>query len=488
MNYSSNFLILLCVKVVQVFIAFVTLRLLTSLMTTDELANYYLVLALLAFFNLVLLNPAAVYFGRNILEWKKKCDLVNAFLVFLGYVTFISIIAIIIVSCLIYFFDYDQKFNYLHLMLFVFFALVISTVHRNLLNAINTLGHRLKFAILLMTTVFVGFMFSCFFFFLVSKSALFWLTGIVLSECIFIFVLLRIYAGDTASSIGVFFNFINLDKIRHLFSFCIPIALTTLFMWGQNISYRFVVDYKYSTEVLAELAIAFGVAAAVFSSLESIAMQHYNPIFLRNIFNKDKETMAQAWNSMAAELIPVYLLTTMFVILFSKPLLVVLVDSKYHHIQYFVMIAAVFELSRVLTNLLNNVSQAVYQTSVTVAPYALGGSLATLSLIILDLSNNTLIIPMIMAGSYMLTLLFMFCRMRQLLQLRIYLNLLLVGAFSIPFFVIKTLIDELDIYGSLLIVVSAGLYLLVVIFFLVKDAQAKSKNSEKSKQMNKIER
>jgi O-antigen/teichoic acid export membrane protein len=471
MTFSSRFLVLVFVRATQIVIAFATLRILTFILTTDELANYYLILAIMAFFNLVFLNPAGMYFIRNILAWDKKNDLVNVLLVFLGYVSIISVISVMITMCLLYCLNYDAKFNDLHLVLFVFFAVLISTIHRNLLSAINTLGFRIKFGMYLISTIIIGFVFSCLFFFLFSQNALIWLTGVVFSELIFIYVLFRIYSGKSVSSIGIFFNSLTLQNIEHVRNFCIPVALTTLFMWGQNISYRFIVDYKYSPEVLAEIAIAFGIATAVFSSLESIAMQHYHPIFLKKILDKDKDTIAQEWNAMAAELLPIYLLTTIFVILFSKPLLILLVDSKYHHLQYFVMVAALFELFRVLTNLLNNASQAVYQTTVTIAPYALGGSVATLSLLMLNLNNNTVAIPMVLVGSYMLTLLLMFYRLRQLLEMKISLNLFLIVIGSFPLYLFRKFMGELDIYSSLLIFGSAGLYFLLIIFILIKDAQ-----------------
>ena len=53
-------------------------------------------------------------------------------------------------------------------------------------------------------------------------------------------------------------------------------------------SYRFIIDYKYSTEVLGYIAVGFGVSSAVFGSLEAIAMQYFNPIFLKDILDAQK--------------------------------------------------------------------------------------------------------------------------------------------------------------------------------------------------------
>ena len=86
-----------------------------------------------------------------------------------------------------------------------------------------------------------------------------------------------------------------------------PIGLTTFLMWGQNTAYRFIVDYQYSAEVLGFLAVGLGVASAVFSSIESISMQYFNPIFLKDILDATKEQRAKAWNNMARRIVPIYI-------------------------------------------------------------------------------------------------------------------------------------------------------------------------------------
>ena len=64
-------------------------------------------------------------------------------------------------------------------------------------------------------------------------------------------------------------------------------------MWGQSMSYRFIVDFKYSAESLGFIAVGLGISSGIFVSLEAIAMQYYNPIFLKDILdaNKDQRIM-----------------------------------------------------------------------------------------------------------------------------------------------------------------------------------------------------
>ena len=82
---------------------------------------------------------------------------------------------------------------------------------------------------------------------------------------------------------------ISRDRIIKIMQFIIPIGFATFLMWGQNMSYRFIVDFKYSPESLAFIAVGLGISSGVFGSIETISMQYYNPIFLKDILDADKQ-------------------------------------------------------------------------------------------------------------------------------------------------------------------------------------------------------
>ena len=70
----------------KVFIAFLAIRLLTTFLSKDEVGNYYLILSIIGFINLVILNPIGMYYARTVLEYKKIGKLYeSAFLMFLSF-------------------------------------------------------------------------------------------------------------------------------------------------------------------------------------------------------------------------------------------------------------------------------------------------------------------------------------------------------------------------------------------------------------------
>ena len=73
---------------IKVFISFLSIRLLTTLLSKDEVGNYYLVLSIIGFINLVILNPIGMYYNRTILEYKDNGKLYeSSFLVFLSFLS-----------------------------------------------------------------------------------------------------------------------------------------------------------------------------------------------------------------------------------------------------------------------------------------------------------------------------------------------------------------------------------------------------------------
>ena len=121
-----------------------SVRILTTLLSPEEVGNYYIATTILAFFNLVFLNPTGMYFSRNLLQWQRSRNLVNALIVFLLYMIIVVIFTIPIIIILFNITNYSEKFNLYAFIFFIFLALIISTTHRNILASINTLGYRKK--------------------------------------------------------------------------------------------------------------------------------------------------------------------------------------------------------------------------------------------------------------------------------------------------------------------------------------------------------
>ena len=178
---------------IKVIISLLSIRLLTTLLSKDEVGSYYLILSIIGFINLVILNPIGMYYNRTILEYKNKGKLFeSAFFVFLSFV-FVGFISI---PFLFFVYNSLELNKYLSLevfIIYIFLAIIVSTSIRNILAAFNSLGKRNLFSYVNIFSSISGLFFSIFFIYIFKKTSISWLYGIISSELIFLVIIYLIY-------------------------------------------------------------------------------------------------------------------------------------------------------------------------------------------------------------------------------------------------------------------------------------------------------
>jgi len=460
--------ILIVGRVLQIIIMVASIRILTTILSPEELGNYYLATAILTFFNLVLLNPPGMYFGRHLLHWQESKNLLNAIFLFILWMFAVAVVTIPLLFILFEYMGYADKFSFKLFLLFITLAMLISTTHRNVMYGTNTLGHKKEFVISLIATLILGLTVSSSLTYFYNATSLNWLFGIVVSEAMALYFIFRLFTLNNKLNIKKIKETIKKERIIKILKFCVPIAITTFFMWGQNLSYRFIVDYKYSAEMLAYIAVGFGISAAVFGSIESLVMQYFNPIFLKDILNTTKEQRAEAWNKMASYVVPIYILTTVFAVTMAELLITLLVDSKFHGAYYYVMLGALFEFFRVMTGLLNNVAQAEHKTAFTIKPYLVGFTVSIGLLVLCDFQERIIMVPVVMVIAYYLVFFIMHIQMKKLLNIKVTIVSKKLSLLIIPFSVIYFLPELISIYSNIFLLFIFSLYFLFANWLLIR--------------------
>jgi hypothetical protein len=252
------------------------------------------------------------------------------------------------------------------------------------------------------------------------------------------------------------------NKLNTIFNFTYPIALSQIFMWGQGMSYRFIVDFKYSTEILAYIAVGMGISSAIFSAIENISMQYFNPIFLKKILNANKQQRTEAWNSIAKKIVPIYLITAIFIGFMAEILIKVLVDETFYSSYIYILCGISIDFFRVMTNLLNNVSQSEKKTRFIIQPYFIGFLFSITILSIVDFTNNYFMIPLVLSIASCLIFIFMYINMKKLLNIKYRIDIFKVILLSLPFFMVKLI--DIDNYGITLNIFILGIFGIYFLF------------------------
>lgn len=467
---DKDFIVIGIGRVFQILLALISVKLMTTFLSEKEVGNYYLITAIIAFFNLVLLNPPGMYFSRHILHWQQTKNILNAVIAFSSFILFISIIGVATSLSIYYILDYNNNFQLAYFLFLVLVILNISTLHRNVLSGINTLGYRRIFVFLSCLTLLLGLMLSITLVLFVNKHAVIWMSGIVGAEAMTLFVTIKVLGKGNIASFCKIRNKLTKSHIRKIMSYCVPVGITTFLLWGQTYAYRFIVESKYSLETLAFIGIGLSVAASIFSAVESISMQYFNPVFLREIMDASEEHRSKTWNDIAKRVVPIYLIITVFVVMLSPYLLRILVGGKFYGAFYATMIGAGIEFFRVMTNLLNMVAQSELKTEYTIKPYLLGSFITIGVLLLFDMKQYYLLIPVTMLIGYFVIFLLMFFNMRKLLRIQYNIKLILFAlALSFPLLSAYFFWRWRDsIYSAILITLIFGCYLLFSFFVLIK--------------------
>jgi len=454
-------------KLVQVAISIASIKILTEILTVEEVGNYYLLLAILTFLNFTFLNPFGQYYGRHIIAWEKSKNLLNATVVLICMRLLGIFIALFFSYGVFRSLGYNTHYDLLEFMGFIFIALFAGT-QMVFISAINTLGERVLFIKTLTLTLFLGLLGSLLIVSLWNKSGMNWLYGIVAAQLICLIPTYRYLVHKNRLSCSKIKSALNKGRIRKVLYFIIPITITLFLQWGQNASYRLIVEAKYSIEVLAFMAVGFSVSSAIFGVVEGLATQYFNPIFLRKINRAKQYERTEAWNNLADYMFPIYISFTIFVVATAPYLVTILVASKFHEAYIFTMLGAFIEFFRVVTNLVYLVSQSEMKTKTTIIPYAIGALVSVAILYIVDFNSQLWVMAVVLAMSQGIVFVLLFLSMRKLLPIKVRLNSIRKVLFlSMPYGCLYWFTDY-SMSNALIIVTIATLYLMLSLYWCIR--------------------
>ena len=221
--------------------------------------------------------------------------------------------------------------------------------------------------------------------------------------------------------------------------------------------------------MLAFIGVGLAVSGAIFSAVESLASQFYNPIYLRKITYADKVDRANAWNELADYMIPIYLLLTVFVIVLLPYLTNLLVAQKFYEAYIYATFGAVIEFFRVITNLVYMVSQSERKTKTTIFPYIIGFISTIVTLYFFDMSENFWMIPLLMAITNAVIFLLLFKNMKKLLNININMaSIVKTFTLTIPLFCILFINNDNTISQTLLIISASGIYFIFLAYLVMQ--------------------
>ena len=104
--------------------------------------------------------------------------------------------------------------------------------------------------------------------------------------------------------------------------------LTTIVLWIQSYSYRFVIKNQFLIENVAFATIGYSIASLSFSTVETLR-NYYKKNILSNISDFSKSKLTYIWNLTTSRTFFIYIITCFLILSISKPSLYLITDMSY---------------------------------------------------------------------------------------------------------------------------------------------------------------
>ena len=468
---DSDLMVLATGRVIQTILSLIALRVITSVLSVEEVGNYYLLLAFGFFFSYILLNPIAMYFSRQLIEWAANGTVLFAYRLFCGAVAIAAFISLVISSLLYFFLEYEEKFGFLEFTIVMLGIVSLSVLHRNTLTGINILLSRTRFILYMIATLAIGLVLASTYAFYFQAEAVYWFYGLLTAEILTFPFVYRYFSSRFVLGKGLWRKDESFRPLK-IAEFCMPIFGTNIFLWCQLYLYRIIVDERYGEEILGIIGVAIAIAAAAFAAIENIISQYFYPIYIKKIHNVTKLERAIAWNNMASQVIPIYMLLAVFLLATAKSLVIVLANEKFHDAYVFTMLAVGAEFFRVMTNLFNYILHAEYKTKLALLPYFLGVIFIVSCLIIFDFKDALEGIGWTLLLGNGIIFICLFHNVHKVIQIQAKLNLGKLVLLSIPFLVYFGIPKpDYMLIENVIILAIFGLYFLFAVYLINLDSR-----------------
>lgn len=361
------------------------LRFCTERLSPEQFGVLDVILRITACCALILVNPVGMYINRQLNSWRER-GLVGARLR-LGLVYLVPVA--LLSGILAYFFGVALRFSWANqviiISLLVSVSILVTTVNQTLIPTFNLLGFRYWWLSLSLVTVWSGIGFA-WLWTGYSREAVYWqggmLGGMAIGALLAVPPFIYVFSSKLSRADD---ECISAVGARGALSFMLPLSLVVGLNWAQYQSYRFVLGEVASLAFLGIFAAGYMVSQGVFGVFETTAQQIFHPIFYRSIYAaKTVEGQGGCWRDYASVMIPLTVLTAVFVMVLADVGCKILISPAYRQQSVvFAVGGAVLEASRVIGNIYAMAAHATLRTRFLVAPQLLGAGIAIILLLTL---------------------------------------------------------------------------------------------------------
>jgi O-antigen/teichoic acid export membrane protein len=372
-------------RIIQLATVFLSFRILTTALPTNEIGYYFLLQSLMGFFGLIVVNPIGTFINREIHGWEKAKQLRSALARFVAFGFGTSVLAALVASLVgvLNISSIGTHESLLQSALAIAVMVAGATFANTFIPVLNILEKRKAFVLFSVVSQLLALGVSYFVVLNIETSASAWWITTGLIQILLGLVCYRLLVkAETSHALT--------DSALHAqaWSFAAPIAVANVAVWGLMQGYRPFVETFSGLDALAKVGLGLGIAASVTAAFETLVMQIFLPRFYRESHSTDPLQREHNWNRLWRVSLPSYLALTIALSVLAPQFLSILSGDAFLDAAPYLAIGAFAELARMSGNLLVLNAQSNRNMNPTRLPYWVGAIAALLGSFFAIRTNN----------------------------------------------------------------------------------------------------
>ncbi len=285
-------------KAIEVFVAFLLIRLVSEHLIPEQFALLQLFIALTQGITWVFLSPFQNFILVNSGDAFEKSWLSKAMFLMLLFSMFIAGISYYILNYV------SATLNIEVLMepFFLFIAAVIVPINLQIVGPlVNISGKRLEYAIFSVAGSLLMLAFPVYISMIYGPTFVSWQAGVIISQfitCLIFLWFLRFRVGINGSYLDSWTG----PSFETALKFVLPLSIAVGFQWYISQGYRIQLEAYVGLAELGYFLMGFTFGARVFNSLEKI----FSAMFMPKLYNRKGASIEAAWKSYFKKMFMVY--------------------------------------------------------------------------------------------------------------------------------------------------------------------------------------
>jgi O-antigen/teichoic acid export membrane protein len=364
-------------RVMLGFAQLVMIRVLTSILDSTEIGEYYLLMSVVSGISLFLISPVTIYIQRHLYGWNKKGIariVIRKMLIFLAVVG-IGTSAFLYVLNNLTMLDLNVSIEVLVILIPLLITLTVITSGSPVLC--NLLGRYQAFVFFSNLDLW-------------GKIAIIWLFAYIFSHSVGSVLWAMVFWGGLSALMSGSYLYHLLKKtqddedpftlkmVKDIVMFSWPLALTAGLYWGQSEGYRFVLQNNSGVNAVGKFVVAYSLGAVFMVAVDSLFHQIYLPVFYKEISVETVESHIAAWNKYADKVMCVCVPVGIYIACAGPFLARWLVHANYWDMGAYAAFGAISQLFRIFSASFYFGIVAQKNTNVLILPGVLGTIIALL--------------------------------------------------------------------------------------------------------------